>query len=244
MRRIIFNIVFLFYSLTGYNQISGIVNTYASVSKIFASVRTDVDSVIINDNHGFKGGDTVIIIQMQGARDSLINKTENTIIGYGSCGNFEFIIINNIIDSLVIFKSPFIKSYIDTDKVQLVKVANYINATITLNDTLQAGSWDGSMGGVLAIAVMDTLQINGIMNAAGKGFRSAPATRSDKIKCGENNYAYFKENYSADAFDTAGLKGEGIKKADSSIIRGRGNVMNGGGGGCGFNSGGGGGGRH
>ena len=242
--RIFLHIVFLLFSLSGYTQISGIVNIYASVSRIYASVKTNVDSVVVNNLTGFKAGDTVVIIQMQGAKDSLINKTESTVIGYGPCGNFEFIIINKIIDSLVIFKNPLINNYVDSDKVQLIKVASYASAFISSADSIQAKSWDGSTGGVLAIAVNDTFRIDGIISAKNKGFRGSPATGSYKIKCGNNNVAYFKESYPSNAHDTAGLKGEGIEIADSGFIRGRGNIMNGGGGGCGYNSGGGGGGSY
>ncbi len=106
-----------------------------------------------------------------------------------------------------------------------------------VTDTLTCYPWDGSKGGILALFVNDTLNIESIISVTVKGFRGADTT----VYTGGCLQLQGRRNYSGSATDSAGLKGEGMIRSNFDLIRGYGGIANAGGGGDGEYSGGGGG---
>lgn len=225
---------FLQITFAAKTDISGIVNKYTQVTSITNfSCRTDIR---VTDTTNFRIGDTILIIQMQGAViDSTNTSNFGTILDYNNVGNYELLIIGNRIGNVLSFSTNLHRNYSLSGKVQLVKANYYENANI--NGLITAPTFNGFTGGVLFINVKDTLIFNNDINLNGLGFRGGPTF----IAAGAayNSMNYFYNNTS----NLGANKGEGIH--DTTILhrRGRGANANGGGGGNDHNSGGAGGGN-
>jgi hypothetical protein len=134
-------------------------------------------------------GDILLIIQMQGAQ---INATNNNTYGDGVsgsgylnnaqlfAGNMEYIIATNSVPlaggTLMLQTSTvnnYKKAVFGTDgqyTYQVIRVPVYYN--LILNADITPPSWDGATGGVIVMAVMNTLDMNGhSINVTGAGFR-------------------------------------------------------------------------
>ncbi|MGZ3932656.1 MAG: hypothetical protein ACXVP0_15420, partial [Bacteroidia bacterium] len=133
--KFIFTFIFLsgFYFTSFSQSISGIINSYASVSSI-SSTTLGLSTVA-----GFAVGDKVLLIQMQGAGINTSNSASfGNITSVGSAGLYEFNYIGAINGSSVTLTCPVINTYNTGGGVQLVKVPVYTSATITNTLTCQA----------------------------------------------------------------------------------------------------------
>jgi hypothetical protein len=119
---------------------------------------------------------------------------------------------------------------------QVIRVPEYTDLTIQLNQAIYAANWDGTNGGVAAVYVSGTLKNDGAISADNSGFRGAVAVFTNGSL---NNCS------SPDGVPDAGYapKGEGIVVGAYSDGGGLGNATTGGGGGDCNNAGGGGGGN-
>ncbi len=218
--------------------ISGVINIYAEVTAISGS------DITLSSTAGFLVGDRVLIIQMQGAEiDETDGPTFGDITDYHNAGNYEFGTIISISGSIITVAYPFCLDYDIPDAgVQLIRVPVYDNATI-IGD-VSALAWDGTVGGVFALEVTNTLTFNADINVTGQGFRGGTHCTSF-FSCAVDDYS---TSYTGIGSSTGGEKGEGIAVLTSSVAGGRGKAANGGGGsnagqhggGGGSNSGGGG----
>ena len=214
-------------------NISGVINTYSSVSGISGDTITVVSSSV------FSVGDKLLIIQMQGAT---INETNTSgfgdITNINDAGNYEFNTICGIPSSTEIIVNGIQQTYNPTGMVQVVNVPVYNDAVITAS--LTAAAWNGLTGGILAFECSGTLTMNSEINLQGVGFRGGSITNSN-YSCSwlinETDYHY---NIST---GQGAMKGEGIALYIAGKTGGRGAQANGGGGGNDHNSGGGGGGN-
>jgi len=213
-------------------QISGIINHYAPVTQI------SCNTVTVASAAGFSAGDRVLIIQMKGA---VINTTNTaaygTIMNYGDCGHYEFANITSVSGNSITLQFSLVNTYTVSGIVQLVRVPQYTN--VTVSGVLTAQTWNGATGGVLALEVSGTLTLNADINVSGKGFRGGAACSNPDGGCGSGytNYAYaVTSGFGAE-------KGEGITVVAANQDGGMGAAGNGGGGGNKHNSGGGGGGN-
>jgi len=218
-------------------SIGGTINTYTAVTVPGVCP----NKLTVADATGFAAGNTVIIIQMQGA---VIDETNSaafgTITSYNSAGLWEKAIIASVSGNIITLTKNLLNTYSISGKVQMIRVPSYTNATIT--STLTGNAWNGSSGGVIALEVSNTLLFNSDIDASGIGFRGAPGTQVCPNSCGaftnENAYYYAIGNY------RGAYKGEGIAEAITNKELGRGAQANGGGGGNDHNNGGGGGGNY
>ena len=224
----------VFTSMKVYGQvsnISGIVNIYTPVTAIdFCSA-----SITVASTTGFKTGDTAILIQMKGAIiDSSNSNSFGKTLKYNNAGNYEMGIVKKISGTDIFFTKPFSRNYSPLNgRVQLVRLSNYQNASVTA--TLTPAAWNGSTGGVLAIAVKGKLSLKANIDATNTGFR--PGLRS----CSYTNWGD-TDYYTSNSTCKAGGKGEGIAElSNSQYEAGYGPMANGGGGGNSDNGGGGGG---
>ncbi len=239
--------------------ISGIINNYGRVTSF------GLDYVTVKDdgpNAGqfaaFEVGDTVLLIQMKGARiqvvDALYGQLEGT---YGVPGQHEFLIIESINPGAkqITFRNNISHTTFSTiGDLQIVKVPTYNAATVV--SKLTCAPWDSisKTGGVLTLITGRTLTLNDSLSVIGKGFRGG-ATALGMGICAETPKMYKNAYAATGGLDSAGFKGE--SPASRGFIsgppypplypgyaKGKGYNLSGGGGGDGKFSGGGGGGNY
>jgi gliding motility-associated-like protein len=197
------------------------------------------NSLRVGNGSAYNTGDTVLLIQMQGAViDSSNSSSFGTISNYNNTGNYEFNIVESKSGVDIQLRNKPVNSYdFATGKVQLIRVPYYRNANV--NSDLTCLPWDGNIGGVLVFNVENTLQLNANINVTGKGLRGGIGVNTGLgyANCSENEYYYPATSL------LAGRKGEGISLVSDNIISGKGTLANGGGGGMDHNGGAGGGGN-
>jgi hypothetical protein len=231
-------LLFFYHHSSSQTNISGIVNSYYQVIEIIpvkACVR-------LNTTTGLGFNDKAMIVQMKGAG---INTTNSNAFGdttsLNSAGNYEIGTICYIRGDSVFFVFMFLNQYTVADKVQLVRIPQYVSATVT--DTLKAAPWNNTTGtgGVLAIYADQDLVLNAPVYADSSGYRGG-AYRISNGTCsnipGATAYYYNANNI---APQNGAFKGEGIADVAVAQSGGRGAPANGGGGGNNHNNGGGGG---
>lgn len=221
-------------TLQGYTQIGGVINTYQPVTDIVCN------SVTVPDASGFLPGDMVLLIQMKGALVYVGNSSDfGRVVDYSDCGNFELQTISSITKNTIFFKYTILKNYSVNHDVQLVRVPQYSNVSVT--STLTCKPWNGSTGGIVAMMVSDNLTLSSDIDVTAKGFRGGSQCSNPDGNCGSGYTEYYyplSSGYGAE-------RGEGISRPLSAYLQaGRGAVANGGGGGNKHNSGGGGGGNY
>lgn len=236
-------------SLFSQSKISGIINNYGRVTAI------GTDFVIISDEaqfDQFSQGDTVLLIQMKGAK---IYTSETPSYGtayasYGKPGRHEFLTILSVDDATnkIVFRNNIVNSTFDpASGLQIIKVPSY-NAAV-VDAVLTCQPWDSvtNTGGVLALIVGRTLTLNADIDVSGRGFMGGSVTPGLGICNATNLIKLDKYVYPANT-DSSGFKGEGLAVRSSTDLpiyplyaKGKGADFTGGGGGNGRFSGGGGG---
>jgi len=233
--------IFIFHVLFIFSQtnISGVVNSYYKVVEIIPAKAC----VRLNSVAGLARLQKVLLIQMKGAS---VNQT--TTLGFGdttslnNAGNYEVAVICFIDGDSVFMLHNFLNAYTVTDKVQLVKFAEYYSANVV--DTVKASPWNNTTGtgGVIALNVSEDLTLNAPVYAGSSGFNGGAYLLSNGICL---NSPFAAVNYYYDASSTTpqsgASKGESVYDFPASQSGGRGAPANGGGGGNNHNNGGGGG---
>ncbi|MCS6916947.1 MAG: gliding motility-associated C-terminal domain-containing protein [Chitinophagales bacterium] len=213
-------------------SVSGIINSYASVSAIAGTTLT------VSGTVGFVPGGKVLVIQMKGASIySQNNSAYGDITSYNNCGNFEFAYISSVTATTITLTAPLTKSYTPaTGRVQVVTVPFFCELIVT--DTLKCQPWNDATGtgGVLVFESGGVVTLNADIDVSRSGFGVIPACSNGSLVC--NNTNYFVNPNGCNA----GKKGEAIADYVSNAQSGgRGKIANGGGGSNRANSGGGGG---
>ena len=243
-------------SLFSQTKISGVINKYGRVTSI------GTDFVIVSDEaqfDQFSRGDTVLLMQMKGAR---IYASEGSTYGtayasYGQPGRHEFLTIFSVDDDLnkIVFRNNIVNTGVngfDTGSgVQIIRVPSYNSAEV--NAVLTCQPWDSitNTGGVLTAIIGRTLSLNADINVTGKGFKGGVIT-SGKGLCNITNPVKLNKFVYSALSDSSGFKGEGLTVRVNAgatpypsvyplYAKGKGANFTGGGGGNGKYSGGGGG---
>jgi hypothetical protein len=139
-------VFFFFFSLplfsTGQTtNISGIINTYHSVTEIFPSKA----GVRVDNTSGLSHGDLVVLIQMKGASIVTTNTSSfGDTTSLNNAGNYEIGTICEVLSDTVFFFFTLLNDYTTADKVQLVKFGEYYSANVI--DTVKAQSWNNTTG--------------------------------------------------------------------------------------------------
>ncbi|HLL03803.1 MAG TPA: Ig-like domain-containing protein [Myxococcaceae bacterium] len=224
--------------LNNYTALSA--NAAAGATSISVANRNSLNSTLFGN---LAAGDLLMIIQMQGATISTVDE-----VGYGAvtavngAGLYELVTVASLggggtININTTGCGGLRNNYVAAS-TQVVRVPQLASLTVNAGASVTAPPWDGAVGGVLALQVQNTLNLNGTLNANATGFRGGAA---DNAASANGAVAY----RTADA--TLGAeKGEGIAGYQTAYDGlngryGRGAAANGGGGGDGHNAGGGGG---
>ena len=211
------------------SEISGVINTYASVTGL------GTDNVTVTSAGGFGNGDKVIVMQMNGADINQSNSASfGDVTAINNAGNYEYARIKSVSGNTIEFLTDLERAYDVSATIQLIRVPEYDNVLVT--GTLTAADWNGSTGGVLAFDAEGTVTMNAGIDMDGKGYRGGLRSNNYFPGCPNitNYFLYSPTGQSGD-------KGEGIADLGSAYKAGRGRLVNGGGGATSINSGGGGG---
>lgn len=228
-----------------------IVNEYTALTADIAAGATAVSVVAssLNTNGRFPAtlaaGDLIMIIQVQGA--SILTGTQTInwgeVLSYGNCGLYEFAQVLSVPNLTTInVECPLVNNYTSSGRTEVIRVPRYTSLTVNSGGVLTGDTWNGTVGGVLAVEVKNSTVVNsgGSVDMTGKGFRGG-VLNDDYYFWGVGEYYYPTNDFGAE-------KGEGIAgyQTDYDAIGGRycrGAPANGGGGANTHNHGGGGGGN-
>ncbi|MEM1323154.1 MAG: PKD domain-containing protein [Bacteroidota bacterium] len=214
--------------------IEGVINQYSTVSGIDQDCKS---LIMVADTTGFRVGQSLLIIQMQGA---LISSDDNSNFGVitdiRNAGRHERAVIDSVAAGELYLQNLLLNDYDIDGSVQVVNIPTFQIARVV--DTLKAKPWDGTTGGVLILEA-ERLILEEDISLSGAGFRGGQAVSNLPNNCQwfltQNDHYYALDNWRGSA------KGEGIAKFIPGREAGKGPQANGGGGGNDHNSGGGGG---
>ncbi|MDX2247237.1 MAG: T9SS type A sorting domain-containing protein [Bacteroidia bacterium] len=215
------------------------VNQYTEVLTI-----DNVNSTVtVADPSSFALNDRVMIIQMKGATiDESNSFTFGDVNPINGAGLFEMASVCGVNGNKIGFQYELVNTYsTDSDaRIQLIKVPQYVNQTVT--GTLTAPAWNGATGGVVALELTGTLTLNANIDVSNLGFRGGTHLQGATCTVIANAPNYFYPYSGVSGIDTeGGMKGEGVAEYISGKEYGKGAQANGGGGGNNHNNGGGGG---
>ena len=241
----IFSVCFSLFSVLSVAQTT--VNAYAKITSVTGSSVLALSNVNIS-NHTFTVGGSVIVMQMQ---DDVIGTNTTNASTFGNlssianAGKYEVRIISAVTPTSGAPTSLTLSTTLgntyntgSNSSVQLISYRN-LGANYTTSANISAVAWNGSVGGVLAFYVTNTLTLNHSILADGLGFRGGSVSAN-----APGDYSCVNSSYTS-TNTMLGAKGEGIYLATvTSYSNGRGKLLNGGGGGAENNAGGGGGGNY
>lgn len=231
-------ILFLCISLSVNSQING----YAQVTAISSTTFTIGSS---NETYGaFATGLPVIVMQMQdnsiGANTSN-NSSFGNLSSIQSTGAYEIAHVTGVTRvsgniTQITISSPLATTF-SLNSNSSVQIITYplLGSNYSTTADINALAWNGSLGGVIAFRVTNTLTLNHNIIADNAGFRGGAANSGSAGSCDNTTYITATGDLSAN-------KGEGIYKVtNTGYAAGRAKILNGGGGANSHNGGGGGG---
>ncbi|MGI4864753.1 MAG: hypothetical protein ACRYFZ_12590 [Janthinobacterium lividum] len=207
--------------------LTGVVNTYfAGTASVAASTSATSIPVAasVGATTGITPGDLLLVIQMQGADINFSNSNSygaNNGTGGGNLNNTNFIagtyeyvvatssLAANTAGSINVTK--LVNSYSTVaattttprQSYQVVRIPQY--TSITLAGTLSALAWNGNAGGILAMDVAGTLNLNNqTLSAAAAGFRGGAGLKYTGAAGANTDYR------TSSALTVNATKGEGI----------------------------------
>ena len=216
-------------------NISGIVNSYYKVIEVIPAKAC----VRLNTVAGLAHLQKTLLIQMKGASVTTTNTSSfGDTTSLNNAGNYEIAIICAINGDSVFMFHNFLNNYTVTDKVQLVKFAEYYSANVI--DTIKASPWDNTSGtgGVIAISASQDLTLNAPIYADSSGFRGGGHVLSNGTCSNFLAATGYFYNASLTAPQNGAYKGESVYDFPIAQSGGRGAPANGGGGGNNHNNGG------
>ncbi len=221
------------------------VNRYAQVT---ADIRSGDLSIAVMDLAALDvaAGDLLMVIQMQGATLDFTDAIDyGAITNYNGAGQFEFVTVTGVDLSagrvqVSTCMGGVRNAYRAAAHSQVVRVPQFTTLTVDSTGSIGAPKWNGSVGGILAIAAQTAVTLNGPLDVSGRGFR--PGLLDNLTSAPNASQPIFRGLNAAQG----GEKGEGIGGFSSDYDKiggryGRGAPGNGGGGGNSHNAGGGGG---
>jgi uncharacterized repeat protein (TIGR01451 family) len=192
-------------------------------------------------------GDLLLIIQVQGASiDTSDTPNFGAIRELGNAGRYELVTVDSVMpgelgDTITLDGACKLRNaYTASGVVQVVRVPQLESLRVATGASITAPAFNGTVGGVVAVHVRESAQIDGQIDVTGRGFRGG---QPDNVSLdpGRNTLIYRSNDPAA-----GGEKGESIAGGAEVYARlgaryGRGAPANGGGGGSSHNASGGGG---
>jgi Secretion system C-terminal sorting domain len=215
--------------------ISGVVNSYYRVVEVLPAK----SCVRLNTTAGLNYNDKVMIVQMKGAGIITSNSSSfGDTTSLNNAGNYEIGIVCHVDGDSLFLVYMLQNQYTVSGKVQVVKIPQYVSATVT--DTLKPARWNNTTGtgGVLAISVEQDLTLNAPIYADSSGFRGGEYRLSDGTCFNflpADGYVYNANTLNP---QDGSFKGEAVVDVAAGQSGGRGAPANGGGGGNNHNNGG------
>jgi hypothetical protein len=137
---------------------------------------------------GFAPGDEVLLINQQGGSGfpSPIGVVSPNVGDTGNVGTYEILSIQSVdvSNNRLTFRSPILKIYGATNsnatltgqKILVQRIPHYRN--VTVNGTLTANAWNGTVGGLLFIKARGAMYVtsSGVVTMAERGYRSHGGT--------------------------------------------------------------------
>ncbi len=216
---------------TSSGTISGVLNTYypPKSSGTLASGSTTVNIGTINASGAsttFSPGDLALIIQMQDG--SSMNDANSTSYGTGNttAGTYEYTVIKTVSGSTLTLSQGLVHSYYQNtsegQSYEIVRVPRYSTATFSSSTPPAPAAWNGSSGGILALDVAGTLNLNGATIAASAlGFRGGLGISMSGSSSGANT-----DYLTSDTNQANGEKGEGIGGTPANLYNSTSGIAN------------------
>ncbi len=152
-------------------------------------------TIAIDNEHGtFAAGDEVLLIQMKGVN---IGVHQNAIVAMYTSGSPSTLTLNPVDMPTGVYPGYNTVTYLSTERLQVIKINNYGNFTIT-DGVVACHPWDDNdgTGGILCMAVDTTLTINGgVFTAAASGYKAIESpvlfrgSNAGELKNSANNNA-------------------------------------------------------
>lgn len=223
------------------NNISGIINDYAAVTDVNVDAVCGFNEITVDDASAFSIGDSILIIQMQGATIGTGNNAAyGDITSLNSAGRYEKNSILSIVGNTITLDVVPVNAYDVAGSVQIIRIP-YYTGNVNVVAPLTAAPWNGSIGGVVIFSTSGTVNLMDNIDVSGLGFRGGV----NSLTAG-NSCAWFltRDQYFNPLISDLGAgKGEGIASFVVGMEGGRGKQANGGGAGNDHNAGGAGGGN-
>lgn len=241
-----------------------VLNAYTTLSATTANNATSISVVSVaalalpfsgtgsTSGTALAADDVLLIYQPQGANiRSGDNSSYGSISNYRRAGYYEFVTVSSVSGTTInlSFESGCGPGLVNRYSLgaQVIRVPQYQNLTISSSGEVVATDWNGTIGGVVTVHVLDTLALNGEIDVSGQGFRGGRVVN--------NGGSFGGTSRRSSAASLGGEKGEGIAGSNSGTpadhwthldnnengSHGRGAPANGGGGGNNHNAAGGGG---
>lgn len=223
-----------------------VLNEYAPLASPAAAGSSSITAGNVAGNlPSLSPGDLVMIYQANGATISTTDSAAyGAVLSYNNAGRYEFQTVDSVSGNTLTFQSynnscTGLRYSYDATGAQVLRVPQYTTLSVPNGSAVRAQNWNGSTGGIVALHVRDTLDLQGTIRANAAGFRGGAVDNQTSPTNGPrpSGYRYTAANQGAE-------KGESIAGLSSTLTGGRygrGAPANGGGGGNGHNAGGGGG---
>jgi hypothetical protein len=218
-----------------------VVNVYAP---LIADAAVGAKTISVTDAtflSAVSQGDLLLIVQMAGATIGTADTvTYGAVTDLGSAGRYEFVGVEGKSSNTITLACGLKNGYGSTGKTQVIRVPQYTTLTIGSANSITAPAWNGVTGGVVAVHANVTVQLDGSVNVAGKGFRGGSTVGDNASDVATSLITLYRSPTNTDGAE----KGEGIAGYQGEYTNGRygrGAPANGGGGGDSHNAGGGGG---
>jgi hypothetical protein len=156
--------------------LSGVINAYAEVLGLDVCNNT----LTVDDASAFNTGDTVLMAQMKGAVIDVTNSASfGNIQNMRNAGNYEINYVAGKNGNSLMLRNNIQRTYdIPDGRVQLVRIPYYTNATV-IADVVSI-PWNGRKGGIVALHVRDTLNLNANIDVSGQGFIGGQAANPNQ----------------------------------------------------------------
>ncbi|WP_426756503.1 adventurous gliding motility protein AgmC [Myxococcus sp. Y35] len=206
-----------------------------AAAPLTASVAVGDDRARVEGVAGFSAGMLVLLHQSAGPADAIVTSDGGT-LELRQVGHWELARVASVSREPfeLRFSAPLVHAYA-APGAQVVSVPEYTGVSVAAGGSVVARPWDGRSGGIVAFLATDSVTNQGLISAAGAGFRGGPFVNHAEL------YGCTDLDMSPEAGGAS--KGEGLRTGRFGTASGRGSVAGEGGGGNCHNAGGGGGGN-